>query len=87
MSRFKDTTRWSSTTGSRATLLSDRDFPGEAERKLRRVGGVWKEPLSFPLDPEFLFQRTGYACMDEDGVSAGTAESENAWQLFDQDLR
>ena len=35
--------------------------------RLRKVGGVWKEPFNFPLDPEFLFQRTGYACMDEEG--------------------
>ncbi len=67
------------------TLLSDRDSPGEAERKLRRVGGVWKEPFSFPLDPEFLFQRTGYACMNEEGYPPRMVESENAWQLFDQD--
>jgi Lysyl oxidase len=67
------------------TLLSDRETPEVAEPRLRRVGGEWREPFSFPLDPEYLFQRTGYACMDEEGYPLGTAESENAWQLFDQD--
>lgn len=69
----------------RSTIVTDRHSPGESEPKLDRVGGVWKEPFSLPLDPEFLFQRTGYACMDEDGYPLGTAQSENAFQLFDQD--
>ncbi len=69
----------------RSTLLSDSRTPGEAEPALRRVGGVWEEPFNFPLDPEFLFQRTGYACLDEDGYPLRTADSENAFQLFDQE--
>lgn len=68
-----------------STILSDPTTPGEAEPALGNVGGVWEEPFSFPLDPEFLFQRTGYACLDEDGYPLRTADSENAWQLFDQD--
>lgn len=68
-----------------STLLTDRDSPGAAEPALRRIGGVWEEPFNLPLDPEFLFQRTGYACMDEDGYPLETARSENAYQLFDQD--
>ncbi len=67
------------------TLLSDLESPGVAEHQLAEVGGAWPEPFNLPLDPEFLFQRTGYACMDEDGYPLRTAESENAWQLFDQD--
>jgi len=67
-----------------STILTDVDSPGAAEPKLKKVGGVWNEPFDFPLDPEFLFQRTGYACLNEDGYPRGTAESENAYQLFDQ---
>jgi hypothetical protein len=67
------------------TLLSDPDSPAEAEPELAEVGGVWPEPFVLPLDPEFLFQRTGYSCLDEEGYPLRTAESENAWQLFDQE--
>ncbi len=69
--------RWS------ATLLSDPRSPAVAEPALGRVGGVWEEPYELPLDPEFLFQRTGYACMDEDGYPLRTVESENAGVLYD----
>jgi Lysyl oxidase len=69
----------------KSTLVTDRASPEAAEPALRRVGGVWEEPFNLPLDPEFLFQRTGYACMDEDGYPLETARSENAYQLFDQD--
>lgn len=68
-----------------STLLSDVDSPAQADAALARVGGVVDEPFNFPLDPEFLFQRTGYACIDEDGYPLRTADSENVAQLFDQD--
>jgi hypothetical protein len=65
------------------TLLSDADTPALAEPALAEVGGVWLEDFSLPLDPEFLFQRTGYACMDEEGYPLRTADSENAASLYD----
>src|SRR5690606_19381890 len=46
-------------------LLTDEQSPAAAEPALAEVGGRWAERLVFPLDPELLFQRTGYACMDE----------------------
>lgn len=69
----------------RSTLLTDADSPALAEPRLREVGGTWDEPFYLPLDPEFLFQRTGYACMDEDSYPLGTVRSENAAQMFDQE--
>lgn len=69
----------------RTTILTDRNSPGVAEPKLAKVGGVWNEGFKLPLDPEFLFQRTGFACMDESGYPPNTAESENAYQLFDHE--
>jgi hypothetical protein len=69
----------------KATLLSDAATPAQAEPALARVGGVWEEPFNFPLDPEFVFQRTGHACIDEDGYPLRTADSENTYQFFDQD--
>src|SRR5262245_46515595 len=49
-----------------STLLSGVDSPGASEAQLAKVGGIWDEPFILPLDPELLFQRTGFACMDED---------------------
>jgi hypothetical protein len=69
----------------KATLLSDAATPAQSEPALARVGGVWEEPFNFPLDPEFVFQRTGHACIDEDGYPLRTADSENTYQFFDQD--
>lgn len=48
-------------------LLSDAASPGQAEPALADIGGFWEEPFVLPVDPMFLFQRTGYACMDETG--------------------
>lgn len=66
-----------------AELLSDAVTPAVAEPALAKIGGHWDEPYELPLDPEFLFQRTGYACLDEDGYPLRSAESENAWLLYD----
>lgn len=65
------------------TLLSDSVTPGESEPALDPIGGMWSEPFSLPLDPEFVFQRTGYACIDEDGYPLNTADSENVPQVYD----
>jgi len=59
------------------TILTDVDSPATAEPRLSRVGGVWNEPFKLPLDPEFLLQRTGFACVDEDALPPHTADSEN----------
>lgn len=48
------------------TLLSDEASPGATEPNLATVGGVHTETFMFPVDPTVIFQRTGYACMDED---------------------
>lgn len=66
-----------------APLLSDPVTPGQSEPALGAIGGVWSEAYSLPLDPEFLFQRTGHACVDEDGYPLGTADSENVAQFYD----
>lgn len=65
------------------TVLTDAASPGSAEPNLQNAGGTWDEPYSLPLDPEGVFQRTGYACVDEDGYPLGTADSENSRNLFD----
>src|SRR5262249_13714104 len=45
---------------------------------LAAIGGVWDEPFLLPLDPENLFQRTGYACLDESANPPNSVDEENA---------
>lgn len=67
------------------TLLSDPGSPARAEPALARVGGVWEEPFVLPIDPLLLFQRTGYACMDEDEFPLGSVFEGNARWFYDQE--
>lgn len=68
-----------------ATLLSTADSPGLTEPELAKVGGVWDEPFILPADPELLFQRTGYACMDEVGFPLNSVDSEETAVFYDQE--
>src|SRR6185312_11361748 len=68
-----------------STLLTTPDSPGIAEPELAEVGGVWDEPFVFPIDPELLFQRTGYACMDEVGFPPNSVDSEETAVFYDQE--
>jgi hypothetical protein len=67
----------------RTTVLTLEDHPAKVEPRLSHVGGTWDEPFSLPLDPELTFQRTGYACIDEEGYPPNTVDAENAPALFD----
>ena len=64
-------------------LLADPDSPAEAEPALAEVGGTWAEPFNLPHDPFWLFQRTGFACMDESENPPGSVFEENAETYFD----
>ena len=68
-----------------STLLSPFDSPGITEPELAKVGGVWDEPFIFPVDPELLFQRTGYACMDEVGFPPNSVDSEETAVFYDHE--
>ena len=68
-----------------STLLTSADSPGIAEPELAKVGGKWDEPFVFPIDPELLFQRTGYACMDEEGFPPNSVDSEETAVFYDQE--
>ena len=74
---------------SAASLLSDFESPAVSEPQLRQVGGAWNEPYVLPIDPELLFQRTGYACMDEDSFPFNSvgAHYDQFPQLTDDDVR
>lgn len=65
-------------------LLSPAASPAEAEPALAEVGGTWDEPFVLPMDPMFLYQRTGYACMNEADYPPHSVFEENARWFFDQ---
>lgn len=66
-----------------STLLTDAESPAESEPELATTGGVWEEPFVLPLDPDFLLQRTGNACINEAGFPPDSYDSENAWRFYD----
>lgn len=64
-------------------LVTSVDSPGVSDPDLAAVGGVWDEPFVFPVDPTLVFERTGYACMSESSLPAGTIGPENAYLAYD----
>lgn len=69
----------------RATLLSDFDSPVDAEPALAAIGGTWDEAFVLPLDPEYLRQRTGFACVDEADFPPNSSDEENIADFFDHE--
>ena len=67
-----------------SVLLSDFESPAVSEPQLNNVGGTWSEPFTLPVDPELLFQRTGYACMDEDQFPFNSVDSEEVDSFYDE---
>lgn len=65
------------------TLLSDPASPSRSEPALAKVGGAWDEPYVLPIDPDLLFQRTGYACMNEHEFPPNSVDGENAETFYD----
>ncbi|MCA9541270.1 MAG: hypothetical protein KC620_20355 [Myxococcales bacterium] len=68
-----------------STLLTTPDGPEESEPALAEVDGTWSEPMVFPIDPTLLVQRTGYACMDEDGFPRFSVDGESAHIFYDHE--
>jgi hypothetical protein len=68
-----------------STLLSDVASAPSADPAFGEVGGSWDEPFVFPLDPELLLQRTGYACMDESEFPPSSVDGENAPTFYDHE--
>lgn len=65
------------------TILSDAESAAAAEPALAEVGGVWEEPFALPIDPDLLLQRTGRACINDNGFPPNSVDSENAWYFYD----
>lgn len=68
-----------------STLLTDEPSAGASDPALAEVGGSWDEPFVFPLDPELLLQRTGYACMDEAEFPPNSVDGENVATFYDHE--
>lgn len=68
-----------------STLLTGAGDVQQAEPTLLEPGDTWEEDFVFPLDPELLFQRTGYACADEEQFPPGSIDGENIGTLYDQE--
>ena len=64
-------------------LLSDAESAAQADAVLGRVGGTVSDDFVLPLDPVWLFQRTGYACMHESENPPRSIFEENAEANFD----
>lgn len=67
-----------------AVVVTDPDSPGQSDPALADVGGTTTEPFVFPIDPELLVQRTGYACMDEAEFPPNSVDSEDIEFFYDQ---
>ncbi|HEY8076549.1 MAG TPA: lysyl oxidase family protein [Labilithrix sp.] len=66
------------------TILTDVNSPGASEPSLANGGGSWNEPFTFPVDPELVFQRTRFACLDEAEFPPGSVDSEEVDSFYDQ---
>lgn len=66
-----------------STIVTDPASPGLVDPNLGRIGGTASETFNLPVDPELLFERTGYACMDEEEFPPGSVFEENAYYYYD----
>lgn len=66
-----------------SVIVTDAASPGMSEPNLAEVGGVWEEPFVLPVDPELVFQRTGYACANEFEYPPGSVDTENFSAFYD----
>jgi hypothetical protein len=65
-------------------MITDAASPGASEPALDSIGGTWDEPFLLPVDPILVFQRSGYACMDESAIPAGSVFGEAVRYFYDQ---
>ena len=64
------------------------DTMNASEPVLTTISGKYSNYFIQPVDPEHIFQRTGYACADESYISLDTGTSENIiYGYFNQNCR
>jgi len=66
-----------------SVIVTDPASPGLVDPNLPVIGGSTSEKINLPADPELLFERTGYACMDENEFPPGSVFEENTWYFYD----
>ncbi|CAG8643746.1 13658_t:CDS:2, partial [Racocetra persica] len=66
-----------------SVLVTDAKTIYRSEPALDKIGGKWSDHWILPVDPEFILQRTGYACLNENSYPKHTVESENVWVYYD----
>jgi hypothetical protein len=66
-----------------STLLTDVSSPCTSDNRLCKAGGKFTEPFALPVDPELVFQRTRYACLDEGQFPPQSVDSEEVDTFFD----
>ena len=65
-------------------LVTDASSPAVVEANFKNIGGTWDEPFLFPIDPELILQRTGFACLDEFEYPPNSVFEENTFYFYDQ---
>lgn len=68
-----------------STLLTDEESPGAAEPNLESIDGKWEESFTLPIDPQMVFQRTEFACMDENQFPPRSVDAEEVDTFYDQE--
>jgi len=66
-----------------AMIVSTFESPGISDPALKYIGGSVWENFTFPIDPQMVLQRTGYACMDEDQFPRNSVDSESVYVYYD----
>ena len=66
-----------------SVIVTDAASPGLVDPHLGQIGGTTSETFDLPADPELLFERTGFACMDELEFPPGSVFEENTWYFYD----
>ena len=66
-----------------SVLVTGSSSVQQAEPRLTVIGGIWNEDFTLPVDPEFLFERTGYSCMNQTDFPPNSVDSENTKHFFD----
>jgi hypothetical protein len=70
-----------------STILSDYASPCASDNHLCNAGGKWTESFTLPLDPELIFQRTRFACVDEGQFPPNSVDSEEMDSFFDDSCK
>lgn len=70
-----------------SVVIGRADSVYASEPLLDQIGGKYNDTFYVPVDPEHLFQRTGYVCVDEVSLSLDTITSGNAFLYFDQECK